>query len=93
MAAGYYERGKDHKSTFELFVRNLPKNRSYLIAAGLEQVIHYLNNLSFTTEYLKYLKGLPVFKNVSKGFFDYLRDFRFSGDMYAVPEGTCYFCE
>ncbi len=91
MAAGYYERGKVHKSTFELFVRNLPKNRSYLIAAGLEQVIHYLNNLSFTTEYLKYLKGLPVFKNVSKGFFDYLRDFYFSGDMYAVPEGTVVF--
>ncbi|MHC4267399.1 MAG: nicotinate phosphoribosyltransferase [Planctomycetota bacterium] len=91
MVAGYYECGKNHKSTFELFVRNLPKNRSYLIAAGLEQVIHYLNNLSFIDEYLKYLKDLPVFKNVSKGFFDYLREFRFSGDMYAVPEGTIIF--
>ncbi len=91
MTAGYYERDKNHKSTFELFVRNLPKNRSYLIAAGLEQVIHYLNNLKFTTEYLKYLKDLPVFKNVSKGFFDYLRDFGFSGDIHAVPEGTVVF--
>jgi nicotinate phosphoribosyltransferase len=91
MAAGYFERGMNSKSTFELFVRNLPERRSYLIAAGLEQAIHYLKNIRFTTEYLKYLKNLSVFKNVSKGFFDYLRGFRFSGDVYAVPEGTVIF--
>ncbi len=91
MAAGYFERGMNHTSTFELFVRNLPKNRSYLIAAGLEQAIDYLENLRFTDGYLKYLKNLPVFKNVSKEFFDYLRGFRFSGDVYAVPEGTVIF--
>ncbi len=91
MIAGYFECGKNHKSTFELFVRNLPENRSYLIAAGLEQAIHYLENMRFTAEYIKYLKNLPVFKNVSRGFFDYLRNFRFSGDVYAIPEGTVIF--
>jgi nicotinate phosphoribosyltransferase len=91
MVAGYFECGMNHKSTFELFVRNLPERRSYLIAAGMEQTIHYLRNLRFTAEYLKYLKGLPIFKNVSSAFFDYLRDFRFCGDVYAVPEGTVVF--
>lgn len=91
MVAGYFERGMDHKSTFELFVRDLPERRSYLIAAGLEQAIYYLRNLIFTAEYLKYLKDLHVFKNVSKEFFDYLRDFRFGGDVYAVSEGTVIF--
>ncbi len=91
MVAGYFERGINHKSTFELFVRDLPKNRSYLIAAGLEQAIDYLRNLRFTAEYLKYLKNLPVFKNVSRAFFEYLREFRFRGDLYAVPEGTAIF--
>ncbi len=91
MVAGYYERGMDHKSTFGLFVRNLPKNRSYLIAVGLEQAIHYLEKIRFTAEYLKYLRNLPVFKDVSKDFFNYLRDFRFSGDIHAVPEGTVVF--
>jgi len=91
MVAGYFERGMNHRSTFELFVRNLPERRSYLIAAGLEQTIHYLRNLVFTSEYLKYLKDLPVFKNVGRAFFNYLRDFRFCGDVYAVPEGTVIF--
>ena len=91
MAAGYYECKKNHTSTFELFVRTLPENRSYLIAAGLEQVVHYLNNLKFTGEYIKYLKKLPVFKGVSNGFFKYLHNLRFSGDVYAVPEGTIFF--
>ncbi len=91
MVAGYFERGMDHKSTFELFVRNLPENRSYLIAAGLEQVIHYLENLRFTDEYVKYLKNHPVFKNISREFFNYLRGFRFGGDVYAIPEGTVIF--
>ena len=91
MAAAYYECKKNYKSTFELFVRELPGNRSYLIAAGLEQIIYYLKHLKFTDEHLKYLKRLPVFKNVSKGFFSYLRNFRFSGNVYAMPEGTIFF--
>ncbi|MCP4253080.1 MAG: nicotinate phosphoribosyltransferase [Candidatus Scalindua sp.] len=93
MVAGYFERDINYKSTFELFVRDLPEKRSYLIAAGLEQTIHYLRNLKFTSEYLKYLKNLPVFKNVGKAFFEYLRDFRFRGDLHAVPEGTVFFAK
>ena len=91
MVAGYFERGMNHKSTFELFVRCLPVRRSYLIAAGLEQVIYYLRNMRFTAEFLKYLKNLSIFKNVSREFFDYLKGFHFSGDVYAVPEGTVVF--
>ena len=91
MVAGYFERGMNHKSTFELFVRCLPVRRSYLIAAGLEQVIYYLRNMRFTAEFLKYLNNLSIFKNVSREFFDYLRGFRFRGDVYAVPEGTVVF--
>ncbi|MEE9260031.1 MAG: nicotinate phosphoribosyltransferase, partial [Candidatus Scalindua sediminis] len=91
MAAGYFDCKRNHTSTFELFVRSLPEHRSYLITAGLEQAIHYLKNLKFTGRYLKYLKNLPIFKNVSRGFFDYLRNLRFSGDLYAVPEGTVVF--
>lgn len=91
MAAGYFECKNNHKATFELFVRNLPENRSYLIAAGLEQAVYYLKNLRFSQEHLRYLKGLPLFKNVSKEFFNYLHDLRFSGDVFAVPEGTIFF--
>ncbi|GAX60893.1 nicotinic acid phosphoribosyltransferase [Candidatus Scalindua japonica] len=91
MIAGYFEHGINHKSTFELFVRDLPERRSYLIAAGLEQAVHYIANISFTAEYVKYLKELPVFKNVSNKFFNYLEDFSFKGDLYAVPEGTVIF--
>ncbi len=91
MAAGYFDCKRNHTSTFELFVRKLPENRSYLITAGLEQAVHYLKNLKFTGRYLKYLKNLPIFKNVSKEFFDYLHNLHFSGDLYAVPEGTVVF--
>lgn len=93
MVAGYFERGMNHKSTFELFVRCLPVRRSYLIAAGLEQVIYYLRNMRFTAEFLKYLNNLSIFKNVSREFFDYLKGFHFSGDVYAVPEGTVVFAK
>ncbi len=91
MVAGYFECRMNHKSTFELFVRDLPERRSYLIAAGLEQALYYLKNLRFSAKYLKYLKHLPIFKNVSRELFDYLRDFSFKGDLCAVPEGTVIF--
>jgi len=92
MAAGYFDAGKAHqKATFELTIRRLPANRNYVIAAGLPQAVHYLLNLSFTSEEIAYLKGLPAFANASAGFFDYLRDFRFTGDVFAVPEGTPLF--
>ena len=89
MAAGYFEAGKaDEKATFELAFRRLPPNRNYLLTAGLEQAVDYLLNLSFTGEEVEYLRGLPQFQNASPGFFDYLRGFRFTGDLFAMPEGT-----
>lgn len=92
MAAGYYEAGKvQQKSTFELTIRRLPANRNYVIAAGLPQAIDYLLNLSFGQAEIDYLRGLPAFEKVSAGFFEYLRAFRFAGDVFAVPEGTPLF--
>lgn len=92
MAAGYYEAGKvQHKATFELSIRRLPAGRNFVIAAGLPQAIDYLLNLGFSGEELDYLRSLPAFAGASDGFFDYLRAFRFTGDVFAVPEGTPLF--
>ncbi|MBZ5582274.1 MAG: nicotinate phosphoribosyltransferase [Acidobacteriia bacterium] len=92
MAAGYFEAGKaEEKATFELTIRRLPEHRNYVIAAGLPQVVDYLLNLSFSAEEIDYLRGLPQFRGVSGAFFDYLRSFRFTGDLFAVPEGTPLF--
>jgi nicotinate phosphoribosyltransferase len=92
MAAGYFQAGKTNEiATFELFVRRFPNNRNYLIAAGLEQVVEYLLGLRFTDQEIDYLRGLPQFKYAAPDFFDYLRSFRFTGDLFAVPEGTPIF--
>ena len=92
MAAGYHEAGKvKHKATFELTIRRLPEHRNFVLAAGLPQAIDYLLNLSFAGDEIDYLRGLPAFSRVSGGFFEYLRDFRFTGDVFAVPEGTVLF--
>ena len=92
MAAGYFEAGKTaERAVFELAVRRLPPHRNFILAAGLPQIVDYLLNLSFTAEEIAYLRELPQFRNVSTAFFDYLRDFRFTGDLFAVPEGTPLF--
>ena len=91
MAAGYFHHGLSHRSTFELFVRKLPDNRSFLIAAGLAEGLDYLKNLHFEAEEIAYLKQLPVFKHVNPAFFDYLKTFRFTGDVWAILEGTLVF--
>ena len=92
MAAGFFDCGRvDQKATFELTVRRLPAHRNYVVAAGLSQVVDYLLNLSFTAEEIEYLRGLPQFAAVSSAFFEYLRGFRFTGDLFAVPEGTLLF--
>lgn len=80
-------------ATFELFVRNLPKNRSYLVVAGLEQVLHYLTHSTFSAEAIEFLKRLPIFNQVSQKFFEYLRNFTFSGNVHAMPEGTVAFAD
>lgn len=92
MAAGYFEAGKSaEKATFELAIRRLPRNRNFALVAGLPQVVEFLLNLSFSGEEIDYLRGLPQFRRVSGAFFDYLRGFRFTGDLFAVPEGTPMF--
>jgi nicotinate phosphoribosyltransferase len=92
MAAGYFEAGKAAETAaFEFTIRRLPANRNFVVVAGLPQVVDYLLNLSFTSDEIGYLRGLEQFRHVSAGFFDYLRDFRFTGDLFAVPEGTTLF--
>jgi nicotinate phosphoribosyltransferase len=93
MAAGYFDQHKQDIATFELSVRHLPKNRSYLLAAGLEQALHYLTHIKFSAEAIQYLRQSPVFNHVSHKFFEYLKNFRFSGAVHAVPEGTVVFAE
>jgi nicotinate phosphoribosyltransferase len=89
MAAGYFEAGKtEEKATFELTFRRLPPKRNFILTAGLPQVVDYLLNLGFTDEEVGYLRSLAQFRNVSTRFWDYLRLFRFTGDLFAMPEGT-----
>ena len=89
MANGYFELGKaDEISYFDVFFRKVPDGGGFAIAAGLEQVIDYVKNLKFTEEDIAFLRSKNLF---SKEFLDYLRTFRFTGDIYAVPEGTPVF--
>ena len=92
MAAGYFEAGKAGEiATFELFFRHLPRYRNFVLAAGLEQVVEYLAALHFTSEEIRYLKSLPQFQRVAPEFFDALLDLRFTGDLFAIREGTPIF--
>jgi len=91
MAAAYFDNDEKADASFELFVRRFPKNRSYLVAAGLEQAVEYLTNLHFSKEHVEFLRKHPSFKNVSKSFFEYLLDLKFTGDVWAMPEGTVFF--
>lgn len=92
MSAGYFEAGKASEvATFELFFRRLPRYRNYVVAAGLAQAIEYLQNLKFSSEEIEYLRSLPQFRRVSPGFFDALGELRFTGDVFAMAEGTPIF--
>jgi nicotinate phosphoribosyltransferase len=93
MAAAYFENDLTGNATFELFVRSLPPERSFLLAAGLEQALEYLENLRFREEEITYLREQPVFGCINSEFFDYLREFRFHGEVWAMPEGTPVFAE
>jgi nicotinate phosphoribosyltransferase len=91
MAAAYFEHDIRDRASFELFVRQLPPERNYLVAAGLDSVLGYLEALRFNESDIKYLSSLPVFRKVKPEFFAYLRSFRFTGDVHAVEEGTLMF--
>lgn len=93
MAAGYFHRGmKDDVATCEMFVRRLPRARRYLVAMGREPVLRYLESLRFTSAELDYLASVPALRDaMTPAFRAYLEGFRFTGDVWAVPEGTVVF--
>jgi nicotinate phosphoribosyltransferase len=88
MLQAYFAEGMTASAVFELFFRQLPASRSYVMAAGLEDVLNYTVNLRFTEDELDWLRGLGRF---SDSFIEQLRDLRFTGDVFAVPEGTLVF--
>ena len=89
MGNGYFEKGyKDRITYFDLFFRRCPDGGGFAIAAGLEQIVDYIQNLHFSREDIEYLRGRKLF---NEEFLDYLADFRFTGDIWAVPEGTPVF--
>ena len=89
MGNGYLEHDMQDRITyFDVFFRSVPDDGGYAIAAGLEQIIDYIENLHFTDEDIAYLRSRKLF---SEAFLDYLKNFRFTGDIWAVPEGTPVF--
>ena len=89
MANGYFKTGlKDKITYFDVFFRKVPDKGGFAIAAGLEQIIDYIQNLEFTDKDIEYLRRKNIF---DEEFLDYLRNFKFTGDIYAVPEGTPVF--
>lgn len=93
MAAGYFHRGlANTRATCEMFVRRLPAPRRYLVACGIEQAVEGILAMRFDDEAIDFLKGVPALADaMDDGFVDYLRRFRFRGDIAAVPEGTLMF--
>jgi nicotinate phosphoribosyltransferase len=91
MAMGYLQTGLAAEATFELFVRHLPRQRNYLIAAGLEEALDYLEKIRFAADEIEYLRRHPAFRHVQRQYFDRLAEFRFTGDVWAMPEGTLVF--
>lgn len=88
MMQGYYEESQNEVVIFDVFFRQNPCNNGYSVCAGLAQVIDYIKNLNFTYEDVDYLRSLKIF---SEDFLQYLSGFHFSGDIYAIPEGTVVF--
>src|SRR4029077_1498887 len=85
MAAGYVQNRIEARATFELFVRSLPPQRNYLVAAGLEQALDCLERMRFSDEEVAYVRGLPFFRHVRAEFFDFLLRFRVSGAVDPLP--------
>ena len=91
MAAAYFENRHRGTATFELFIRRLPSKRGYLIAAGLEQALEYLESFAFTQPQIDFLRCHPAFATLSDEFFRYLGSVRFTGEVWAMAEGTPVF--
>ena len=88
MMQGYFENNSSDVVIFDAFYRKNPCGNGYAIAAGLDQVIDYIKNLHFSEDDITYLRSLGIFK---EPFLEYLHDFRFEGDIYAIPEGSVMF--
>ncbi len=88
MLQGYFEEGMEETAVFEFFVRKMPDQRNFLVAAGLDQALDFLEHVRFTAEELEWVERSGRF---SHAFVNYLADFRFSGDVHAMPEGTVFF--
>ncbi|WP_295857840.1 nicotinate phosphoribosyltransferase [uncultured Oscillibacter sp.] len=89
MGNGYFASGlKDRITYFDVFFRDVPDKGGFALCAGLDQIIRYIQDLHFSDEDIEYLRGKQLF---SEEFLSYLRSFRFTGDLYAIPEGTPVF--
>lgn len=88
MMQGYYKNNSNEKVIFDAFYRNNPNGNGYAICAGLEQLIDYIKNLHFEEEDIEYLREQKIF---DEDFLEYLTNFQFTGDIYAIPEGTVVF--
>ena len=88
MAHAYYKLGMRETAVFELFVRRLPRTRRFLLAAGLEQVVEYLESLRFAAADLEFLASMKIFPG---DFLEHLSSVRFTGSLHAMPEGTPFF--
>ena len=89
MGNGYFQAGyKDRITYFDVFFRDVPDRGGFAIAAGLEQLIDYIQDLHFDEDDIEYLRGKNLF---DEQFLEYLRNFKFTGDIWAIPEGTPIF--
>ncbi|MEM2937325.1 MAG: nicotinate phosphoribosyltransferase [Candidatus Bathyarchaeia archaeon] len=87
MCASYFDNKRFEPASFDLFIRRFPPNRSYFLFAGLEQVLRFIERMKFTEEHINFLKS----QGFKEDFLDYLRNFKFTGDIWAIPEGTIVF--
>ena len=88
MSASYFADGMNYQSTFELFWRTLPQRRNFLIACGLQQALEFLDGFGFESDEIEYLRGLELFDS---DFLEFLESLRFTGDVWAIPEGEAVF--
>ena len=88
MSNGYFVKGREDIAYFDIFFRNIPDKGGYAIVAGLEQIIDYVENLRFDEEDINYLRSLKIF---DEEYLNYLLNFKFTGDIWAIPEGTVVF--
>jgi len=87
MCASYFENKRNDAAIFDVFIRKLPPNRSYFVFAGLEQVLLFLENIQFSQDQISYLRT----KGLKEDFLGFLKSFKFTGDVWSVPEGTIVF--